>query len=80
MEELTERVPLWHRPLAIAAGIRLKARRSRMNEKILVAYATRTGTNQEVAQAMAQVLQEKGAAVEVRNVKQVDDPRRYSTL
>jgi menaquinone-dependent protoporphyrinogen oxidase len=51
-----------------------------MNGKMLVAYATRTGTTEEVAQAIGEVLAENGAAVEVRNVKQVDDPRRYSAL
>jgi menaquinone-dependent protoporphyrinogen oxidase len=51
-----------------------------MNEKILVAYATRTGTTQEVAQAIGEVLAEKGAAVDVRNVREIDDPTTYQAL
>jgi menaquinone-dependent protoporphyrinogen oxidase len=51
-----------------------------MNNKILVAYGTRTGTTEEVAQAIGAILEENGAAVEVRNVKEVDDLQPYGAV
>ncbi len=51
-----------------------------MNEKMLVAYATRTGTTGEVAEAIGEVLEENGAVVDVRNVKDVDDLASYRAV
>jgi menaquinone-dependent protoporphyrinogen oxidase len=51
-----------------------------MNDKMLVAYATRTRTTEEVARAIGEVLVENGATADVRNVKDVDDPPLYGAV
>ncbi len=43
-----------------------------MNERILVAYATRTGSTVGVAEAIGQTLNERGYAVDVKPIQ--DDP------
>ncbi len=42
-----------------------------MNDKILIAYASKSGSTVDVAQAIEQALSSKGAAVEVRLIKTV---------
>ena len=44
---------------------------SKMGDKLLVAYATKSGTTSEVAQAIGKSLCDKGAAADVRPVKSV---------
>ncbi len=42
-----------------------------MGDRVLIVYASRTGTSAEVAEAVAQVLREQGLAIDVRSVDQV---------
>lgn len=51
-----------------------------MNEKVLVTYATRTGTTQEVAVAIEEELETKGANVDVKNAKEVEDLTAYRAV
>lgn len=51
-----------------------------MNEKVLVTYATRTGTTQEVAVAIGEELETKGAKVDVKNAKEVEDLTAYRAV
>jgi len=51
-----------------------------MNGKILVAYATKSGTTSEVAQAIGKSLCDKGAAVDVRPVKSVTSLDGYRAV
>ncbi len=48
-----------------------------MNEKILVAYASQTGFTAGVAEAIAGVMKENGAQVDVRRMKDIDDVTPY---
>ncbi|GIW29684.1 MAG: flavodoxin [Meiothermus sp.] len=47
---------------------------------ILIAYATRGGTTQRIAEAIAKVMREKGALVEVRPVEQIRDLSVYRAV
>lgn len=49
----------------------------RMSGKILVAYATRTGTTKSVAEFIGEMLCKRGAAVEVTDVKSAGDAAQY---
>ncbi len=51
-----------------------------MNKRILVTYATRSGTTQGVAEAIGKSLAEAGATVEVRSMKDVSDLSRYDAV
>ena len=51
-----------------------------MNDRILVAYATRAGSTAEVAQTIAKALGASGAAVDVCPVKQVGDLGSYRAV
>ncbi len=51
-----------------------------MSEKILIAYASRTGTTAGVAEVIGQVLAEDGTAVEVRPVGEVSDLSPYRAV
>ncbi len=51
-----------------------------MNEKVLVTYATRTGTTQDVAVAIGEELETKGAKVDVKNAKEVEDLTAYRAV
>lgn len=51
-----------------------------MNEPILVAYASRTGTTAGVAEAIGQTLAESGARVEVRRMQDVTDFSSYRAV
>lgn len=51
-----------------------------VNRPILIAYATRGGTTQGVAEAIAKVMREKGALVEVRPVEQIRDLSVYRAV
>jgi menaquinone-dependent protoporphyrinogen oxidase len=51
-----------------------------MDNRILVAYATWTGSTQGVAEAIGKVLSEGGAAVDVRPVKEVKDLSGYRAV
>ena len=48
--------------------------------KILVAYATKCGSTEEVAQAVGRVLRQVGADVEVAPVQKVKDLAQYSAV
>lgn len=56
------------------------AKEKTMTNKILVAYASRAGTTGEVAEAIGQVLCEAGAAVDVRQAKDVTDLSAYRAV
>lgn len=49
-----------------------------MNEKVLVAYASKAGSTMEVAQALGEELTKRGYAVDVMPFKQVGDLENYS--
>lgn len=51
-----------------------------MNEKILVAYASKCGSTGEVAEAIGQVLCDGGAATDVRLAKDVTDVNGYRAV
>ncbi len=65
-------------------GRRLPASRARkrsiMNTRILVAYATRLGSTSDVAETIGQVLRDAGADVEVLPVAEVIDLDSYDAL
>lgn len=51
-----------------------------MNDKILVAYATAAGSTGEVAEAVGKALSDGGAAVDVRQAKEVADVSGYRAV
>lgn len=51
-----------------------------MQKKILVTYASRTGSTAGVAEAIGKTLTESGAEVEVRPMQAVQDLRRYDAV
>jgi menaquinone-dependent protoporphyrinogen oxidase len=51
-----------------------------MSDSILVGYATRTGSTKEVAEAVASRLREKGAAVDLKPLKEVKDLGGYRAV
>jgi menaquinone-dependent protoporphyrinogen oxidase len=51
-----------------------------MNDKILVTYATATGSTAEVAQAVAKTVSGDNGAVDVLTVKQVEDLSPYRAI
>lgn len=51
-----------------------------MPSKILVTYASRTGSTAEIAQAIGKTLAESGAQVDVRPMQQVQDLAPYSAV
>jgi menaquinone-dependent protoporphyrinogen oxidase len=51
-----------------------------MGRKVLVAYASRTGSTAEVAQTIADELRKQGADVEVRLAKKVRNVRHYDAV
>ncbi len=53
---------------------------SKMNQKVLVAYASRAGSTMEVAQVVAQELTNRGYAVDVRLAKQVSSLDGYAAV
>jgi menaquinone-dependent protoporphyrinogen oxidase len=51
-----------------------------MSDPVLVAYATKKGSTHEVAEAVADVLRERGLDVEVRAAGEVHDLTRYGAV
>jgi menaquinone-dependent protoporphyrinogen oxidase len=51
-----------------------------MPSSVLVGYATRYGSTQEVAQAIAETLRESGLEVDLRPVREVRDLAEYSAV
>jgi menaquinone-dependent protoporphyrinogen IX oxidase len=51
-----------------------------MNRKILVAYATVSGSTTEVAEAIGETLGQEGTQVDVRPIKDVDDISDYEAV
>jgi menaquinone-dependent protoporphyrinogen oxidase len=51
-----------------------------MSEKILIAYASKCGSTGEVAEAIGEVWCDSGAAVDVRQVKEVTDVSAYRAV
>ena len=51
-----------------------------MNEKVLVAYATRCGSTIEVASAIAGELNKNGKSADLRAIKNVTDLQGYSAV
>lgn len=51
-----------------------------MNSKILVAYATLSGSTAEVAEAIGETLGKEGAQVDVRPIKEVGDLSPYQAV
>ena len=49
-----------------------------MSGAVLVAYATKKGSTQEVAEAVAEVLRERGLEVELRAAREVEDVSAYA--
>ena len=50
------------------------------DKPILIAYATRTGTTREIAEALGAGMARRGAQVEVKRMEDVDDLGRYLSL
>ena len=51
-----------------------------MNNKVLIAYASKAGSTSEVAEAMAEVLRAKGSQVDVKQIKNVSDLGSYQAV
>lgn len=51
-----------------------------MSNKILVAYATFTGSTAEIAQAIGKILAENGASVDIRPMSEVTDLTPYQSV
>ena len=51
-----------------------------MTEKILVAYASRTGATKEIAEAIGKTLADGGADVEIRSMTEIKDLSPYSAV
>ena len=51
-----------------------------MNTKILVAYATASGSTIEVAKAIADALSQDGANVDLQNIKDIKDLSSYNAI
>ena len=51
-----------------------------MNTKILVAYATASGSTIEVAKAIADSLSQDGANVDLQNIKDIKDLSSYNAI
>lgn len=51
-----------------------------MPDSILVAYATRYGSTQQVAEAVASALRERGLAVDVQPMRNVENLARYGAV
>ena len=51
-----------------------------MENRILVAYATRAGSTIKVAETIGEALTDAGATVDVQNVKNVSDLSLYSAV
>ncbi len=51
-----------------------------MSSSVLVAYATRYGSTQEVAEAVAQTLRERGLAVDIQPMRQVRTLDQYHAV
>lgn len=51
-----------------------------MSDRILVTYASRTGSTAEIAQAVGKTLGENGAQVDVRPMQEVQDLAPYSAV
>ncbi|TAJ44136.1 flavodoxin domain-containing protein [Methanofollis fontis] len=49
-------------------------------EKILIAYASRYGSTQEIAESMARILEEQGFAIDCMNVMDVRDIGPYAAV
>lgn len=50
------------------------------NWRVLIAYASRLGSTREIAQAIAQVLTQRGASVDVRAVDEVEQIEGYQAV
>jgi menaquinone-dependent protoporphyrinogen oxidase len=55
-------------------------RRKIMDEKILVAYASKYGSTAEMARAVGKEIQAAGQPVEVKSVEEVDDPGAFAAV
>jgi menaquinone-dependent protoporphyrinogen oxidase len=51
-----------------------------MSSKVLVAYATSSGSTAEVAEAIGETLGQEGAGVDVRQIKDVEDLSAYHAV
>lgn len=51
-----------------------------MNQKVLIAYASRTGSTQEVAQAIAEELIKRGYPVDVCKADKVNSLEGYTAV
>jgi len=51
-----------------------------LEDKILIAYTSRTGSTGEVAETIAQVLRREGVPVDVRRVQEVKDLTPYQAV
>jgi menaquinone-dependent protoporphyrinogen oxidase len=58
----------------------LRRKKNKMDDKILVAYASRAGSTAGVAEAIGKTLAESGAQVEVRLMKDVQDLTPYRAV
>jgi menaquinone-dependent protoporphyrinogen oxidase len=51
-----------------------------MQKRILIAYASKTGSTAEVAEKIGQILRDSGAEVDVRSLKNVSDVKNYDGI
>lgn len=51
-----------------------------MQKKILIAYASRTGSTAEVAEKIGHILKDLGAVVDIKSVKDISDVSHYDGI
>ena len=51
-----------------------------MSDRVLVAYASKSGTTEEIARAIGEVLTDRGHSVDVRRVEDITNPSNYDAV
>ena len=69
-------------PPRLHTGLRKTTQREKspVSEKILIAYATKSGSTEEVAEAIAKTFEEEGTPTEVKPAWDAPDPAEYRAV